>query len=201
MIHAVAAVALLWAAPALAHGTLPNGGGFYAGLLHPFLASEHLLLLIGLGLLLGRQPRQPAQVPLAGLALALGAGLALTDAGDATTVAAAVILVGAVAAGGALAAAQPVPALVLTGIAAAAGLAIGFDTGVPAPMQGSGLGAVVPYAGVFVGVFLVTLNTMALASVAWRPPYTIALRVAGSWIVAAAVILLALIARGPGAAA
>ena len=41
---------------------------------------------------------------------------------------------------------------------------------------------------------------MALASVAHRPPYGIAVRVAGSWIAAAAVMVLALHLRHSGAA-
>ena len=63
------------------------------------------------------------------------------------------------------------------------------------------MAAYAPYAGVFVGVFLLALNAMALASVAHRPPYTIAVRVAGSWIAATAVMVLALRLRDLGAAA
>ena len=59
--------ALIWAAPAQAHGTLAGGGGFYAGAAHPFLAVEHLLLLLAGGMLLGRvrgdQGPQAARAP------------------------------------------------------------------------------------------------------------------------------------------
>ena len=87
------------------------------------------------------------------------------------------------------------PALVL--LAAAAGLATGLDTGVPPATVATW----VPYAGVLVGVFLIVLNAMAAATVARRPPYGIAVRVAGSWITAAAVMLLALHTRRMGIAA
>lgn len=183
---ALALVAL--ATPAHAHGTLPGGGGFYAGLAHPFLAWEHLLLLVALGLLLGRHPRGSARIALLALALALAAGLAFGTA-RAWPEAAGAVLIATLVAGAAIATAMPVPPLAATALAAACGLAIGLDTGVPVPQGGV---AFAPYAGVLVGVFLIALDTMALASVAHRPPGPIAVRIAGSWIVAVAAMLLAL---------
>lgn len=41
------------ASPVLAHGTVP-GGGFASGVLLPFLAKDQLLLLISIGVPLGR---------------------------------------------------------------------------------------------------------------------------------------------------
>ena len=58
--------------PAQAHGTLPGGGGFYSGALHPLVAIEHLLLLLTGGLILGRDG---LRWPL--LALGLGVGVRL----------------------------------------------------------------------------------------------------------------------------
>lgn len=195
------AAAALAAGPARAHGTLPGGGGFYAGAAHPFLAWEHLLLLIALGLLLGQPPREAGRAPLAVLALALAAGLALAAEGVAWSAATLVVLGGAMLGGGALALALALPVAVRAAFAAVAGLAIGLDTGVPVPQAGAGIAALLPFAGVLVGVFLIVLNAMALASVAVRPPFSIAVRVAGSWIVAVAVMVLALAIRPLGIAA
>ena len=189
------------AGPAGAHGTLAGGGGFYAGAAHPFLAWEHLLLLIALGLILGRPPRAPGRVPIAVLALALGAGLALASREVVWPAAAPVILISAMLGGGVLALSLALPVAVRAVFAAAAGLAIGLDTGVPVPQVGAGPVALLPFAGVVVGVFLIVLNTMALASVAVRPPFSIAIRVAGSWIVAVALMVLALELRPFGVAA
>ncbi|MGL4320071.1 MAG: HupE/UreJ family protein, partial [Paracoccaceae bacterium] len=56
--------------PAAAHGTLPGGGGFTGGFLHPLVAADHLLLLLAMGGLIGRQHiRHPVAGLLAGLAL------------------------------------------------------------------------------------------------------------------------------------
>jgi urease accessory protein len=188
--------AILAAGPAAAHGTLPGGGGFYAGALHPFLAWEHLFLLIALGLLMGRPPQRAGRAPLAWLALGLAAGLALGAAGLVWSAAPLVVLAEALLVGLALALALPLPAAVLAVAAAAAGLAVGLDTGVP-----SGNGAatlLLPRTGVVVGVFLIALNAMALAALARRPPFPVALRVAGSWIVAVAAMVLALQVRRLG---
>ena len=73
-------------------------------------------------------------------------------------------------------------------LAAACGLAVGLDTDLPAPAQGAGFAA---HAGGLVGA-LIALDAMALASVARRPPYAIAVRVGGSWIAATSVMILAL---------
>jgi urease accessory protein len=191
MIWLLALAVAALAAPADAHGTLPGGGGFYAGALHPFLAWEHFLLLLALGALLGRQPHRPGQAALIGLAVALGTGLALGGAGVALP-AGSGILAAAALTGAALAAGLPVPGPALALLAAGCGLAIGVDSGVPQPAGAAAATVYAPYAGVFVGVFLIALNAMTLASVACRSPYTIAVRVAGSWITAAAVMVLAL---------
>ncbi|MGV8951236.1 MAG: HupE/UreJ family protein [Cypionkella sp.] len=176
---------------AAAHGTLAGGGGFYAGVEHPFLAWEHTILLIGLGLLLGRLGRIDAWLPLWGLLIGLGSGLSLAatlgGAGAGPVVLLLAMLTGAV-----VVVAMPLPMLLLALLAAAIGAAIGLDTGVPPPPDMTAIELYAPYVGVVVGVFLIVLNVMALASLATRPPYTIAVRMVGSWIVAIAMMLLAL---------
>jgi urease accessory protein len=195
----VLALAALAAAPASAHGTV-TGGGFYAAALHPVVAWEHFLLLLGTGLLLGRS-QVSARLPLICLAAGLAAGLALAAArppGPATPL---LVPGGAAIVGAALAAAMPVPARVIAILAAVCGFVVGLDTDVPFPTEGAGLAACYPYAGVLVGVSLIALDAAALASVARRPPYTIAVRVGGSWIAATAVMVLALQLRHLGGAA
>lgn len=193
-----AAAAALAAGPAQAHGALPGGGGFYAGLAHPFLAWEHLLLLLALGLIFGRQPRRPGRAPLTGLALGLAAGLALGAAGVVSAAAPLAVLTAAGLTGLALALAPPLPIPALAAFATACGLAVGIDTGAPVPPEAGAIAAATPSAGVFVGVFLIVLNAIAIASLAHRPPWTIAVRIAGSWVAAAAVMVLALQLRRLG---
>ena len=139
-----------------------SGGGFYAGALHPLLALEHLLLLLALGLLLGRRPDGPARAPLIGLAVGARGRAGARRAGLAWPAAPLGILVGAILAGLAVAAGAPVPspgAGCCSRPSRASRSAL--DTGVPPAVRARpGL----PYAGVFVGVFLIVLNAMALAS-------------------------------------
>ncbi len=194
MIPLAVALALL-ATCADAHGTLPNGGGFYAGLAHPFLAWEHLLLALGLGLLLGRAGRPRARLALVCLAGALGLGLGLETFGIALPLSTIGILGLAVLGGVLVASALPLPVAVLAVAGGSAGLLIGSDTGVPPPQGPLSVGTFMPYAGVFVGIFLIVLDAMVLASIARRPPWTIAVRIAGSWIAAAALMVLALQVR------
>jgi urease accessory protein len=193
MIGIVAFAVALTATAAHAHGSLPGSGGFYAGALHPLVALEHLLLLLALGLQLGSAPDGPARAPLIALAGALGTGLLLGLAGLAWPAAPLGILTGAVLAGAALAAGAPLGGPALALLAAAAGLATGLDTGVPSATW-------TPQAGVFLGVFLIVLNAMAAASVARRPPWGIAVRVVGSWVAAAALMMLAMHIRRVGVA-
>lgn len=183
---------LLEAGPVGAHGTLPGGGGFYAGAAHPFLALEHLLALLTLGLLLGRGPRSTMRLPLLLLAKALGAGLLVGTQITSWHVLPILILSLAMAMGAALATRIPLAGPALGSLALLVGIGLGMDTGVPSPVASDAIAGYAPYLGVLVGTFLIVLNAMALASVTARPPFHIAVRIVGSWVSAAALMVLAL---------
>lgn len=187
-----AALSVLVAGPAAAHGSLPGGSGFLAGALHPFIAVEHLLLLVSLGLLSGRLPPQRRSSGFASVGLGLLAGLALGEPGLAGSVAPSAILLLALAGGLLLAFALSLPGVVPV-LAALAGLAVGVDTDVARAV------APAPAMGVIVGAYLIVLNAAALSALAKGPPSAVAVRVAGSWIAAVALMLLALALspRGP----
>ena len=180
MILAAFLFALLLAGPAAAHGTLPGGAGFGAGALHPLYATEHLLALIAAGLALGRGTDNPALGVLAlacGLAVGLGIGLGPMTAPP--VLLAVMLLLGTLLLWG-RAIPGVVPVLLL-----ALGCAIGADTDMPA---GAGWA---PRAGLFVGAGLVVLNVTALSQ--WiAPRWPLVLRIAGSWVVAIAFLLLSL---------
>lgn len=132
-----------------------------------------------------------ARLPVLSLLAGLGAGLAfgpfLGMAGSGPAV-----LLLSVLTGLALVLAMRLPVVVLSLLALCTGAAVGLDTGVPPPPNMTAVETYAPYFGVIVGVYLIVLNAMAIASVATRPPYTIAVRMAGSWIIAIAVMVLAL---------
>ncbi len=193
MKSALAAVVLigLTATPALAHGTFAPGQGFIAGVQHPVFAFAHLIALLGLGILLGRQQPKSVTWPLAGLAVSLG--LVLLTGPLLHQPASTLVL--ALVAGLLIAWARPVPVAILTVLAIAIGVAVGSDTDLTltegakrAEVIGAGL-------GVFAGVFLIVLNSLAFARVATHPVAAIGVRVAGSWIAAASLMVLALLLR------
>jgi len=193
---AAAALLSLAAGPAAAHGGLAGGAGFLSGALHPFVATEHLVLLLGLGLLSGQLPPERRGLGFAAVGLGLLAGLA---AGRATGLPAGVIAVAILASacllGGLVALApRPLGWAVAPVLAALAGLGVGLDTDLAAPGAPASLGRA---AGVVAGAYLIVLDAAALAAWAARPLFAIGVRVAGSWIAAIAFLLLALAISRP----
>lgn len=181
----------LWPQAAMAHGSLPGGGGFYAGLSHPFLAWEHLILLIGLGLLVGQRGRIAGHPPLAALTVGLVTGLIL-GTGTLNSPFVVPILLLSILCGALLVLAWRAPTLVLAGLALVVGMSVGYDTGMPVAASPAFADIVMPYIGLTVGVMLAVLNSMALSSVADGFVARIGLRIAGSWIIAATAMVLAL---------
>jgi urease accessory protein len=181
-----AVLLLLAATPANAHGTLPGGGGFAAGLTHPFIAVEHLLVLLGLGAVLGRQG---VRGPVVGLLCGLIAGLAVTllQLGGLQPA----ILILALVMGAVLAAAIPVGPTIRMALAITSGFLVGADTD-----GAAGPPATIAFAGVTFGVLLIVLNAMALAQYGANRLNGVPLRVAGSWIAAATILVLAFLSRG-----
>ena len=184
-------ILLLCPQAAMAHGSLPGGGGFYAGLSHPFLAWEHLILLIGLGLLVGQRGRIAGHPPLAALTVGLVAGL-IFGAGTVASPFVVPILLLSILCGAFLVLAWLAPTALLACLALVAGLSLGYDTGMPVAASPAFADTVMPYVGVTVGVMLAVLNAMALSSVAEGFVARIGLRIAGSWIIAATAMVLAL---------
>ncbi len=179
---------------ARAHAPIAGLGGFYNGLLHPLLVPGHLLSLVAAGLLIGRRERHRAIAALIGVPPALVAGLVVAALGllppsDALPMAVAAVLGVAVALD-----VQP-PAVALRLAALAAGFVVGWDSGADEP----GLrAAALSGAGVVLGAFYVAVVAAALALARRHPWQDIAVRVAGSWIAASALMVLALAATRPG---
>lgn len=187
---AAATAALAGAGPASAHGTLAESADFYAGALHPFLAWEHTILLIGLGLMLGRPLGPVGRWSILCLVAGLAAGL-LVEAGLLAGAAPIAILLAGLLAGGVIAAGLSVPQGVRAAFAGIAGLLVGIDTDVAMSMPAGPLAGATPLLGVVTGCLLIVLNMMALSSLAKAAPWTIGVRIAGSWIVAVAFLVLA----------
>lgn len=190
-----AALIFSGAAPAAAHTITPGTSGFTDGLHHPFGQAAHLMIILGAGLLLGQREiaawRGPLYGYLAGLAAGLAGGPLLIAPALEPRLTLALLLL-AVLLGGLVALARPLPAAPFTALLALAGLGLGLDSAPEGTLQqilaalfGSGF-----------AVIFALLNVMMLAysagSNARRPWQMIGVRIVGSWIAAAGIMVLAL---------
>jgi urease accessory protein len=180
------AVLLLMAGEASAH---PVFGitGVRGGLLHPLVVPSHVMSAMALAILIGRQPLGQAMVAV--YALGLVAGLCAIAAAYVPTLAGEALLLLAAIAGLLVAWGRPLPWVVVALLAAAAGLAIGLDS---PPEAVSIAEANLTLIGTALSgtAFLAVLAL--LASRLRRDWQRIGLRIAGSWISASAVMVLAL---------
>ena len=193
----VAALALLFcicAGPAQAHAPSATVGDFYAGLLHPLTALEHILAFIALGLLGGRQGQRAQPVVLIfSAALLSGALLALILPAlplvDLINLASAVLL------GLLVAAALSMPLPLLYTIASILGLTHGFANGdaIVPPLKPWLYLPGVALSGLLVVAYgFVATDFAQRRNAGWM---SIALRVIGSWIAAIGILVLGLSAK------
>lgn len=181
--------AVLLLAPALAHAHLVTTGlgPFYDGVSHFLLTPEDLLPALALALFAGQRGPLAGRhalvaLPLAWLAGGL-AGLVLPTSFASPLLAPASFL----ALGGLVAAEARLQPSWVTGLATAVGLLHGYPNG--AAMALAKLGAL-GLAGIVATLFVVVALAAALV-VAIRAPWArIAVRVAGSWIVAIGLLML-----------
>jgi urease accessory protein len=167
--------------------------GFAGGFVQVLLAPAHLLSLIGLGLLAGRATSHASIAIMAAFALGLVGGLGAIAWGAGETPANDVLFVAAGVCGAIAALGAPVPALLAVPAAIVIGCAVGLDSPPDAislreavrTLVGSGCGAIAALA----------LMTGAAAFIR-RAGWAVALRVAGSWLAAIAMLVLALRWRG-----
>ncbi len=182
------AAVLAPAAPAFAHSMIEGIGDFYNGLLHPFAVPAHALAVISLGLLLGQ--RGPAAVKQALPLFAICLAISLLVSDRAGQLPLGTWLLGLGAAQGlmlALAWRWPIALLSLLAVAAAAG--IGLDSN---PEGFSGWDRLIPMSGIWLAASFAVLWFFGAADAARRHWQKVAVRVAGSWAAAIAIMVLAL---------
>jgi urease accessory protein len=151
------------------------------------VAPTHLLAIVAIGLLAGEGGRGGSALALFALGLLAGS-LAIASA-IRETPSALVLLVMAAFVGITVAAAITLTSLVTNVLAFAAGLALALDT----PPQATSIAvAVASQIGTGIAATAVLMLVTAIATGAIRPWQRIGLRVAGSWITASAILVLAL---------
>ncbi len=191
---AVPLILLACASPAFAH-TTEGANRFTGGALHPLMMPLHLLVVLGLGLMLGQHPPLRLARPLAVFAPVAAAALALTRAGWFAAVHPAVPAGIAFACGAVVAAGRRIPAWAGAALLAAGAAAVGLDSAVD---SGSPADITATLAGTWCALMLLLVNAAFYASLAAASEMKwlhIALRVAGSWITAISLLLLAFALR------
>ena len=183
---------MMFAEGAEAHSTVKGVGDLYAGLLHVLTGLEHVLPFIALSLLAGqRNLKAPSEAvllffPSALMIGAIGAlwlpappGLAFFN------IASAIFL------GGLVAIAWPLPRIVFYGLVIAFGLSHGFANGeaISGNMKAYLFILGIGLAGIAVLAYgMLMVDFLLRRKLGW---VTIAVRVAGSWIAAIGVLVLA----------
>lgn len=186
----VAICLLLAVGSACAHSAARGAGDFYAGALHALTALEHVLAFLALGILAGQQGGKTEPVLLV-FCLALAAGATFALWAPPLPYVGPLNIFSAILFGGLVAAAWPLPMATCYGLAAVFGLSHGFANGAGMIEQTK------PY--LFIpGVALAGLAVTAYGSILadyllhWKAGWIhIAVRVAGSWIAAIGILVLA----------
>ena len=190
------AITLIVAPSVQAHLMNTGFGPFYDGLTHLFVTPEDLLPVIALALLAGlRGPRFGRAVLFAlPAAWLVGSAAGLLLAPQVTLPVAETIVT--IALGALLAASCPLPIAAVVGLAILLGLLHGSLNGSELPKTTSY--GQISAAGVAVALFVV-VSLLAGQAASVRVPWTrVAVRVAGSWIVAIGLLMLGWAMRAPG---
>ena len=179
--------------PAFAHSPIEGIDSFYGGLLHPVFVPGHFLLLLALGLYLGQRGDRNNSIPLAAFVAATLTGFVLAwfEIGSNLDV----LILGLCGLIGLLIAASfGVGVIFSVVIAVACGLLLGMDS---TQETLTGKEKFVAFFGNGIAFYFLILYPIAIAE--WTNGRTwqkIGVRVAGSWIAAAALMVLALTLYG-----
>lgn len=191
VLRAVVCTAIMaWPGMAQAHSPIAGIGVFYNALLHPLMVPGHALVLVGLCLALGQQGRPAARLGLLVLWGAFAVGLGAAKAGQFAAPPEGGLLVLAAILGTTVAFAAPLPRWLVGTASVVAGLVLGLDS---APDPASQYDTALALSGIFCGIALastIIAGTCLTLQKAWM---RIGIRVMGSWIVAASVLVLTLL--------
>ena len=176
--------------PGIAQAHLVNTqfGDFYAGMLHPITALEHILPMLALGLLGGQQGPAKARIVLFVFPIGLAAGAVLSLVNPSYTSPTYINFMSFLILGALVAADWQIPKSVIFFLAAFFGMTHGYVNGTA---LSKGMSAHLFLPGfITTGIIIVSLSPALVLSLkaAWT---RIAVRVAGSWITAIGMMMLA----------
>ena len=181
-------------ANAHAHTAMEGSNHFTGGILHPLMTPAHMLILLALGVALGQHVPLRVAVLLRVFAPFAAIALALTATGGIPLHPAALAII-ALVAGAVVAIGRPLAPLAHGALFAAGAVAIGLDSGVE---TGGAATVITTLLGTWISLLLFLYAIAYYASLAAerkRKWLDIALRVAGSWIAAISLLMLAFALR------
>jgi len=180
---------LLTAPAAMAHSPIKGLDSFYAGILHPLLVPAQVMSLLVFGILIGQQGVKQLQAVVIAFLVCIGLGIGV--AGFFPAVQSSLPLLGLAALTGLLVAlARPLPWLLNLVLAVSLGGLLGMDS-TQAELTGRAMWASLLGSGI--ALYLLTLYAMVFAEYFSRHAWQrIGFRVIGSWVAAAALLVLAL---------
>lgn len=180
---------LAWPVEARAHSPFPGAGDFIGGLLHPVTSPTHVLAIIGLGLMAGRRTLVEVKEPAITFTIGSALGLSLTLTGMMKTGPSVVLIVIALIAGTLLASEKFLPLVPTNALYGAAGMFLGLDSAVE---NGSAWTITKTLLGNWISLGLLVTDLAIYVTFGANAKWlTIALRIAGSWIIAIALMVLA----------
>ncbi len=179
---------LVTTADAQAHSPFEGAGDFYGGLLHPLLIPAEAMAVVAAGLVMGSSGQKHSRAGWPAIALGLATGLLAARIRPASWDPTFVLSCLALIAGATVSAGLRPPAPILVFLALLLGIAVGVDAAPDAaPLPAWLLAAT----GALIGATLLTAVVIALAlhrKTYWQ---LIAIRIAGSWIAAIAMLHIA----------
>lgn len=192
--HARCAVVLLAVSgEARAHGAFPGIGTFYSGVLHPAVVPAHLLALLAIGLFAGRRGSDYIEQALLVVAGAGAAGLLLAFAGAGADIESGVqLVVLSISAVLGILVASDLKVPRVPGLLATAAVAFSIALDSAPESAGERVGAL---SGTLLGVLVLFLWFSGPVTLLTGPRQRIGLRIAGSWLSAISLLVLALAVR------
>ena len=185
------AAALVWPDVTLAHAPIEGIGAFYNGLLHPVLVPTHALVIMALGLLIGRHaPGTESRLGWSVFVLAISGAL-LFGARSGAALPDLVLITLVLITASLVALDARSSSYTCAFVAGTAGIALGLDSsadvaGQPAP------GTWVTLTGIAVGTVLCLTYVGGVAARTGLSWHRVAVRIAASWMMAISLIVLGL---------
>jgi urease accessory protein len=177
----------------IAHSQIAGVADFWNGMLHPLLSPAHVLILAGLGLLMGQQAPRGTTAAAASFGTLFAIGLAITMTGWVGSVSQPLLLFVAMCAAILIVTGRAIPSVASVVLHGGAGLLLGLDSRVDNVATAA---AIKMSAGTWLCGCLVAFNVAFYASRLTRPWHKVAIRVAGSWVLAISMLVIAFALRG-----